>query len=96
MLVFTAPPYLGQGTTQERQWCYAQIAEKIMQHLANKGSGLEPLEFVEGGDGCTWPRYAYRRGTVLYRIQGKVEVVKTTAVPVVRQSTSSWRVERTS
>lgn len=97
-LVLTSRPLLpGDSSAGERQWRYAQVAEKIMAHLNKYGSkisfsllGFKPAGAVQyaeeaDGDGHMWPIYHYKKGVVMVNI-GKRSEFKTTAMPYSKRA----------
>lgn len=78
---------------RERRWRYAQVAEQMMQHLAQHGSKINTLSFAPRldttyhkeveEDGNSWPYYSYKHASVVVKHSGTqgVQVVKTTVSP---------------
>lgn len=100
---------LGPATRHEQQhyaWCHQQIANEIMQFLAERGSPIQALVFspwfslyyneqcnlkdMPDLNGHIWPEYAYVRGTTSFCRPRSHNVTRNTAVPVLRSDVSEY------
>lgn len=102
------PDFEGGPATRDEQlhyaWCYQQIANEIMQFLAERGSPIQALVFspwlsfyyvpdrIDTPDlnGHVWPEYAYVRGTTSFCRPRGYYVSRTTAVPVLTSNVSEY------